>query len=254
MCPDLGEHILDVGADRADRDVHGERHLPGALPARNAGDDLLLPRRQLVQRIPGLRADPAASPDARQARVQHIPSGCDHVQRGGDLVDGLVLAHEARHAAAYHLGQRFGVGDTRKQQHPGARVPLTDGARGIEAAQLIAELQLKQADVGSATIDRINAVGRCRGDRQHLMPPRREGSRQRLGQHSLIVADDKFHLPLPPQDASRAGANEIPPQKAVPVPPTERVFDALLGGATLSPNLLFRLVSGLSCFSGKFNC
>ena len=44
-----------------------------------------------------------AVPDSgpAQSGAQHSPACRDHIQRGGDLVDALVLAHEARHAAAF---------------------------------------------------------------------------------------------------------------------------------------------------------
>ena len=73
------------------------------------------------------------------------------------------------------------------------------------------------------------------------MPARLEGSRQRLGQNSLIVADDKSHLPLPPQDASRAGASETPTPKGCPRP-TRRTGLRI----PCSAELLFRLTLALA--------
>ena len=72
-----------------------------------------------------------------------------------------------------------------------------NGPGDIEAAQLIAERQLEQADVWPVGANRAEPVGDGRCDRQHLMPALFEGSRQGLSENSLIVTDDKSHLPLP---------------------------------------------------------
>ena len=55
-----------------------------------------------------------------------------------------------------------------------------DSTGGIEAARLTVELKVEQANVWPLGTNRAEAVGNCRCDRQHLMPARIEGSRQRL--------------------------------------------------------------------------
>ena len=80
------------------------------------------------------------------------------------------------------------------------------------------------------------------------MAARPEGSRQRLGQNSLIVADDKFHLPLPPQAASRAGAKVKPRSKGCPCPiPSPNRFS----DTPAQRHCSYRLISGFKLIHGN---
>ena len=82
MRPEFGQHVLDVRTNRFGRDAHGEGHLPGTFSADDPGDDLLLSRRELFQRAPGIRPRRTTTTDPQQFGAEYSPTCRDDIQRG----------------------------------------------------------------------------------------------------------------------------------------------------------------------------
>src|ERR1700722_10534741 len=154
MHAELGEHVLDVGAQGACRDIHFTRHLPGTLARHNSAQHLLFPRGEVTLRV---ARGPLGPYGTRLYRAEDLSAGRDHIQRFGDVIDTPVFSQEPSHADPRGLRHDRTVGDAGKHEYRGFRETLAYYPSGVKAIRRTRETEVEQAGVRPVLFDLGNS-------------------------------------------------------------------------------------------------
>src|SRR5579875_934995 len=192
---ELGEHVLHIGAERADGDVHLPGHLPRSLAADHPAQHFLLPRGQLTGRervpVPAL----ALAGCARQRGIERPPARGDHVERVSDLADAVILAEKPRHADPRSPGPRRQIADAGQHEHFRAGTPPQDRLGRGEAVVPGGKAQIQQDGIGLVPGHRRDAGVGGRGGRHDLMTLCPQRGTECLAQDPVVVAQNEPHKP-----------------------------------------------------------